>query len=80
VDRAAESVANFWTVTFTSDFRVRVSSRLYTYPDVKVVCGKPLLADERQDILLNPPVIFGSAVAIHGILRSRREVSALSGN
>jgi Uma2 family endonuclease len=44
--------------TFTSDFRVRVSSRVYTYPDVTVVCGKPLLADERQDILLNPTVIF----------------------
>jgi Uma2 family endonuclease len=44
--------------TFTSDFRVRVSSRMYTYPDVTVVCGKPLLADEREDILLNPTVIF----------------------
>ena len=27
------------------------------YPDVVVVCGKPVLADERQDILLNPKVI-----------------------
>lgn len=42
---------------FTSDFRVRVASRMYAYPDVVVVCGKPLLADERQDILLNPTVI-----------------------
>src|SRR5579871_6004871 len=41
-----------------SDFRVRVSSRMYTYPDVSVVCGKRLLADDRQDILLNPAVIF----------------------
>lgn len=33
---------------FTSDFRVRVSpGRMYAYPDVTVVCGKPLLADER---------------------------------
>ena len=31
---------------------------LYTYPDVSVVCGKPLVADERQDILLNPVLIF----------------------
>ena len=31
---------------------------MYTYPDLTVVCGKPLLADERQDILLNPTVIF----------------------
>jgi Uma2 family endonuclease len=44
---------------YTSDFRVRVSkTRMYAYPDVSVVCGKPLLADERQDILLNPVVIF----------------------
>jgi Uma2 family endonuclease len=44
---------------FTSDFRVRVSpGSMYAYPDVTVVCGKPILADERQDILLNPAVIF----------------------
>ncbi len=43
---------------FDSDLRVRVSPRMYTYPDLTVVCGKPLLADERQDILLNPKVIF----------------------
>ena len=43
---------------YTSDFRVRVSRRMYAYPDISVVCGKPLLADEHQDILLNPAVIF----------------------
>jgi Uma2 family endonuclease len=43
---------------FGSDFRVRVSSRMYTYPDISVVCGKPLLADDRQDVLLNPIAIF----------------------
>ena len=30
---------------------------MYTYQDVSVVCGKPQLADEHQDILLNPVVI-----------------------
>jgi Uma2 family endonuclease len=30
---------------------------MYAYPDVSVVCGKPLLADDHQDILLNPVVI-----------------------
>jgi Uma2 family endonuclease len=31
---------------------------MYTYPDLTVVCGKLLLADDSQDILLNPKVIF----------------------
>ena len=44
---------------FGSDLRVRVSPRrMYAYPDVTVVCGKPKLADDRQDILLNPAAIF----------------------
>jgi Uma2 family endonuclease len=43
---------------FNSDLRIRVSARVYTYADVSVVCGKPVLSDERQDILLNPVVIF----------------------
>jgi Uma2 family endonuclease len=43
---------------FGSDFRVRVSHRMYAYPDVSVVCGEPRLADERQDVLLNPVAIF----------------------
>ena len=41
-----------------SDFRIRVSSRMYTYPDISVVCGTRVLADDRQDVLLNPAVIF----------------------
>jgi Uma2 family endonuclease len=40
------------------DFRVQISSQMYTYPDISVVCGKPILADDRQDVLLNPVVIF----------------------
>jgi Uma2 family endonuclease len=44
---------------FTSDFRVRVSpGRMYAYPDITVVCGRPLLAGEHQDILANPTVII----------------------
>jgi Uma2 family endonuclease len=43
---------------FGSDLRVRVSSRMYTYPDLTVVCGKPIPPDDREDILLNPAVIF----------------------
>lgn len=43
---------------YTSDMRVRVgSARMYTYPDVVVVCGEPHLDDEHLDTLLNPTVI-----------------------
>ncbi len=44
--------------TFNSDLRVRASSRMYTYPDLTVVCGKPLSPEETEDILFNPTVIF----------------------
>lgn len=43
---------------FNSDFRVRVSSKMYTYPDVSVVCGEPAVGDSHEDILLNPIAIF----------------------
>ena len=43
---------------YSSDMRVRVSATgLYTYPDVVVVCGKPQLADNEMDNLLNPAVL-----------------------
>jgi hypothetical protein len=31
---------------FGSDFRIKVSSRIYTYPDVSVVCGEPRVAGD----------------------------------
>jgi Uma2 family endonuclease len=43
---------------FGSDLRIRVSARMYTYPDISVVCGKLRVADGHRDILLNPIVIF----------------------
>ena len=43
---------------FSSNLRLRVSPRMYTYQDLTVVCGEPVVADKRQDILLNPTVIF----------------------
>ena len=43
---------------YPSDMRVHVTATgLYTYPDVTVVCGKPQLADEHADTLLNPSFI-----------------------
>lgn len=42
-----------------NDMRVHVpATGLYTYPDLVVICGKPELADERGETLLNPTVIF----------------------
>ena len=43
---------------YISDMRVRVpSTRLYTYPDVVVVCGEPEFEDDYVDTLLNPTLI-----------------------
>lgn len=42
----------------SSDLRVKVSETgLYTYPDVVVLCGKPLLDEKNHHTLLNPQVI-----------------------
>ena len=42
-----------------SDLRVSVpASRLFTYPDLTVVCGPPRFSDDRQDTLLNPQIII----------------------
>ena len=40
-----------------NDLRVRVDDTAYTYPDVVVVCGEPMLEDEYVDTLLNPMLI-----------------------
>lgn len=42
----------------SSDTKVRVPSEAsYFYPDVVVMCEKPQVADEHQDVLLNPTAI-----------------------
>ena len=39
--------------------RVRVDAvDLYTYPDVIIVCGSPVLEDDHNDTLMNPTVII----------------------
>jgi Uma2 family endonuclease len=44
--------------TYGADMRVKVSpTGLYTYPDLVVVCGRPLFEDKELDTLLNPTVI-----------------------
>jgi Uma2 family endonuclease len=43
---------------YTIDLRLRVNpNRLYTYPDITVVCGDTELADDHKDTLLNPTLL-----------------------
>ncbi len=44
---------------FISDLRLWIpEKRIYTYPDVMVIAGKPEYFNNRQDIVLNPLVII----------------------
>jgi Uma2 family endonuclease len=43
---------------YQAEMRVRVArTRLYTYPDITVVCGEPHFADNEFDTLLNPTLL-----------------------
>jgi len=45
--------------TYATDMRVWIAkTRLYTYPDIVVVCGEPQFIDNEFDTLLNPVVII----------------------
>ena len=64
-NRIARNVLNFvgpalakrGCEVFGSDLRVQTPGGLFTYPDVSVVCGKPLLIQGRPDTLTNPIVL-----------------------
>jgi len=44
---------------YPGSMRVKVEpSGLYTYPDISVVCGGPVLEDDHFDTLLNPTVLI----------------------
>lgn len=44
---------------FASDQKVRIANPTrFFYPDLSVVCGTPLFADDAPDVLLNPLVVF----------------------
>lgn len=44
---------------YPSDMKVKnARDSFYTYPDVTVVCGKPEFLDDKQEVLLNPQLIF----------------------
>ncbi|MET0650437.1 MAG: Uma2 family endonuclease [Pyrinomonadaceae bacterium] len=45
--------------SYASDMRVRIPSRrMYTYPDIVIVCDEPQFEDDYLDTLLNPTVII----------------------
>ena len=45
-------------LVFPSDLKLRVEATgLYTYPDLSIVCGEPILETSHKDVLLNPIVL-----------------------
>jgi Uma2 family endonuclease len=71
---------------FGSDLRVATHGGLYTYPDVSVICGKPLLVTGRPDTATNPALLVevlsdatrdydrGDKLAAYRVIPSLREV------
>lgn len=71
---------------FGSDLRIATFSGLYTYPDVSVICGKPLLVTGRPDTATNPVLLVevlsdatrdydrGDKLAAYRVIPSLREV------
>lgn len=46
-------------LVYGGNMRVRVSDKLYSYPDITVVCGKPTFTEmQHLDTLTNPAVII----------------------
>jgi Uma2 family endonuclease len=44
---------------FGSDLRIHIPhNTLYTYPDVSIICGEPVLTDDHLDTAINPSVII----------------------
>jgi Uma2 family endonuclease len=46
-------------IGYTSDQKIRTDPMdLFSYPDLTIVCGKPLFHDQHKDVILNPTVII----------------------
>lgn len=44
---------------YSTDFRLKIEAlKLYTFPDLSVVCGEPQCADGRKDTFTNPTVLI----------------------
>ena len=42
---------------FPSDMRIKLNDSKYVYPDLSVVCGKPVTTDEKRTMLTNPILV-----------------------
>ena len=51
------AIANRGCRAFGSDLRVQTPGGLFTYPDLSIVCGEPLIIQSRPDTLTNPIVL-----------------------
>ncbi len=46
-------------IGYTSDQKIRTDPMdLFSYPDLTIVCGKPIFHDKHKDVILNPKVII----------------------
>lgn len=46
-------------IGYTSDQKIRTDPMdLFSYPDLTIVCGKPIFHDKHNDVILNPKVII----------------------
>lgn len=46
-------------IGYTSDQKIRTDPMdLFSYPDLTIVCGKPVFHDKHKDVILNPKVII----------------------
>ena len=44
---------------FSPNMKIAIDDKgLFAYPDLAIVCGEPIFHDKKQDVLLNPKVIF----------------------
>jgi Uma2 family endonuclease len=44
---------------FSPNMKIATGNKgLFSYPDLAIVCGAPIYHDEKQDVLINPQVIF----------------------
>ena len=56
-ERLEERLENGPCMTLISGVRVRINHATYLYPDIFVVCGKPIVTEEHADTVTNPKTI-----------------------